>query len=667
MSGGTSTAHATPATLHDAFNDSFAPRSLSRDEVMRFAGTLLRDGLILAPGADFAQTASASRQQRQRVWLQTLANPLMIKLPGWDPDRFLRRACSRLSWVFSKWYAVLCVAVMAVAAVLVARQLTSPAAVLMQVQSLIEPENLIWLSLSLAFAKVLHEFGHAIACRRLGAECHEMGVMLLAFTPCLYCDVTDAWTLQNKWHRIMVSAAGIAVDLFLASACAIVWSCTEPGALHSACLNLMFVCSVSTVIFNANPLMRYDGYYVLQDLLEQPNLRERAREWVRHVIVHWFTGCELVPANRQPRHRFLLFAWGVASTAYLWFVIAMIVLAARRILASYQLTPLADLIALLTILRVSVLPAIQLVRRTWFAAGDSTMNWTRLASRGVLAIGALTCLVLLPLPDSIQAPAMVRPADAQNIYAGTAGTLVEVVPAGSHVSKGDVVARLADIETELAVADLRGQCRRQQARVLGLQQRQLIDDDAAGSQLSVAQERLVDLRQRLAQKERDLTALVIVAERAGVVMSAQLREETIDEGELRGPDGILTDDRNRGCLLQRETLLCSIGDPSATELVLTVDQDAVGHFTEGGSVRVSTDQQNTVHPAEVIRISRDNSEGGRAATTTNGKGLYRIQLAMSSDATWLSGDAGTVRVSVPPSSLGVRIVTYLGRTVRWPL
>ena len=116
-----------------------------------------------------------------------------------------------------------------------------------------------------------------MTCIRLGGQCRELGLMLLVFTPCLYCEVSDAWTFPSKWQRIAVSAAGIIVEIVLAALAALVWCFSGPGLLHSLAFAVMVVCSVSTLLFNGNPLMRYDGYYVLADLLEVPNLAEQSR------------------------------------------------------------------------------------------------------------------------------------------------------------------------------------------------------------------------------------------------------------------------------------------------------------------------------------------------------------------------------------------------------
>jgi len=141
-----------------------------------------------------------------------------------------------------------------------------------QGQSVLAPDNLVLLYVGLILAKAVHEFGHAMACRRFGGEVHVMGIMFMVFTPMPYVDVTSAWAFRSRWQRILVGGAGMLTELFLAALATFIWANTGAGTLHSLTYNMMFVASVSTVLFNANPLMRFDGYYILADLLDIPNL-----------------------------------------------------------------------------------------------------------------------------------------------------------------------------------------------------------------------------------------------------------------------------------------------------------------------------------------------------------------------------------------------------------
>ena len=141
----------------------------------------------------------------------------------------------------------------------------------------------VWFTLLVVI--LIHELGHAFACRRFGGECHELGIMFLVLIPTPYVDASTAWAFPNKWHRIFVGAAGMIVELFFAAICVFVWLNTNPNELISQlAFNAMLVAGVSTVIFNANPLLRYDGYYMLSDWLEIPNLQQKSKDYLLGLI-----------------------------------------------------------------------------------------------------------------------------------------------------------------------------------------------------------------------------------------------------------------------------------------------------------------------------------------------------------------------------------------------
>ena len=190
-------------------------------------------------------------------------------------------------------------------------------------QKVMDPSNLILLYLGFAGIKACHEFGHAISCKRfgmrsgVGGEVHVMGIMFLIFSPVPYVDASSSWALRSKWQRTIVGAAGMWVELAIASFAAIVWVHTNDTAtLHQLAYNIMFVASVSTILFNANPLLRYDGYYMLSDFLEIPNLAQRAKEYIYYIVKRYVWN---VKQARSPAHtageRFWLFNYAWASFA----------------------------------------------------------------------------------------------------------------------------------------------------------------------------------------------------------------------------------------------------------------------------------------------------------------------------------------------------------------
>ncbi len=144
--------------------------------------------------------------------------------------------------------------------------------------------NVFLLWLTMGAAKFIHELGHGLACKHYGGECHEIGMAFMVFSPCLFCDVSDSWVLANKWKRIFIACAGMMIEVFLSALAMLAWWHSQPGLLHHLCLNMFMVTTITTVIFNANPLLRYDGYYILSDLLEIPNLRTKADRMFRECV-----------------------------------------------------------------------------------------------------------------------------------------------------------------------------------------------------------------------------------------------------------------------------------------------------------------------------------------------------------------------------------------------
>ena len=151
-------------------------------------------------------------------------------------------------------------------------------------------ENLLYLWITIALAKLIHEFAHAYMAKSFGLHVPQMGVAFLIFFPCLFCNTTDAWQLADRKQRIAISGAGILVEAALATACAYVWYFTAPGIVNSLAFYLMAISFISTVVFNGNPLMRFDGYFMLMDWLRLPNLSTRALAYVKYLFMNRVLG-----------------------------------------------------------------------------------------------------------------------------------------------------------------------------------------------------------------------------------------------------------------------------------------------------------------------------------------------------------------------------------------
>src|SRR5262249_12722130 len=223
-------------------------------------------------------------------------------------DRLMTWMLPYTRWIFTFGNALASLILIGAALMLVATHFQTFRDKLPGYQEFFSFKTVGYLWLALGVVKVIHEFGHGLSCKVFGGEVHEMGALLLCLSPCLYCNVSDAWTMPSKWHRIIISFAGIYVELIIAAIATFVWwnSASHPF-VYNLSLSLMIVCSVSTVVFNANPLMRYDGYYVLADWLEIPNLRERSNRFLTNAFLEHCLGVEVLPEPYMALGRKVLF------------------------------------------------------------------------------------------------------------------------------------------------------------------------------------------------------------------------------------------------------------------------------------------------------------------------------------------------------------------------
>src|SRR6516225_919444 len=279
--------------------------------------------------------------------MQYITNILYIKIPVYDPDKLLNWMLRYLSWIFTTWFFTLSCLVMAGAVLLVLTHFETFWNRLPDSRTFFQFGTMVNLWFALGMVKIIHEFGHGLSCKAFRGEVHEMGALFLCLSPCLYCNVSDAWTLPNKWHRIIISFAGIYVELIIASIATFVWWNT-PGQpfINNLILSLMIVCSVSTVIFNGNPLMRFDGYYVLADWLEIPNLRDRCNKYLKNLALEHGLGVEVQREQYMALDRRILFViYAVGSWIYRWVVTFSILYFLSMFLKPYKLGAVSGLLA----------------------------------------------------------------------------------------------------------------------------------------------------------------------------------------------------------------------------------------------------------------------------------------------------------------------------------
>ena len=546
--------------------------------------------------------------QRWRENMLGWTNLLAIRLPGFNPDSLLDRVYTWFRWCFSWWFLACATMLCMIAIGVVIADWEVLRFAWPRLQEFVNGRNLIWLGAALIVTKCLHELAHALTCKHFGGRCHEMGVILLVFVPCLYCNVTDAWMLRSRWQRVAISAAGMIIELFLASLAVLLWRYTQPGPLNSICLNVIVVCGVSTLLFNGNPLLKHDGYYILSDLIRMPNLWQESRGCLYRALGKWFlkeTGREEAPPERP----WLLISYAVSSTIYRICLTMGILLFIYRALHPQGM----DLIVLVI--------AASIFAQSAFAWSTPISRWWRNPAKlkrvnkrapitvGVIALLLIAATLFVPLPASVTAPAVLQPHDAVKVFVSSPGVVAQAIIAGEQVEKGQTLAVLENAELRNQRLFAASELLRSQARVRTLQMR-LNDETEAAAQLAVAQEILNDFTEQARLRDKEFNLLTITAPVAGtVILPPSVSPPSDQEKELPTWIGSPLESENRGCYLERGTLLCLVGDPHKYQAVVLIDETDLPYVKAGQTVRLQVEYA----PAElltgqVVEIAEVNAE-----------------------------------------------------------
>lgn len=315
-------------TIHQAWEESLGvdpDGAPGQQDVIELLAQLYSANLLYADlPTDTVSLFERHRKRRRREITAKWLGAMFARFPLWDPDDFLRRVLPLANLIFNRWGLLAWIAMVG-AGVKVA--IDHFDALVAQGSEVLDPSNLAVLYVATVLIKLFHEFGHAILCRKFGGEVHTFGVMLMIFTPMPFVDATSAWSFRQRWQRILVGAGGMIVELFFASIAALVWASTGPGWLNSLAFNIMFSASVSTVLFNINPLLRFDGYYILMDWIGLPNLYQRSVRYLRYLAERHLFGLkrEKSPANNRGERRWLT-GYGIAGGIYRVILFATITL-----------------------------------------------------------------------------------------------------------------------------------------------------------------------------------------------------------------------------------------------------------------------------------------------------------------------------------------------------
>lgn len=591
-------------TLVEELKRKFPSISIHQDWIKLFI-TRLNSAHLLQPNSIRAANWLVKSQERSRnqSWLQVLLSPLSLRLPLFDPTSWLVKLRFLAVAVFHPAVIVgWCMAAMAVSFFVWLRVLSNPQIVQLDPGTLAGDR---WLMLLVTYlvVKSLHEFGHALACVKAGSQCSEIGLLFLFFTPCLYCDTTDSWKLESKWSRAGIASAGIFTELVLATLAAIVWMVTRDGALHSIAWSTMVVCSIGTIVVNANPCLKYDGYYILSDLWGVPNLTQQAHAAVSKVF-HWLMTGQPYTTEDLDANIFLLCAYSVCSFVYRTIVLSLIVWLLWSTLVPQGLGILAVIILAGT--AIGLLTSWLHLGRSLYREllGTHSVKFTRLVMLFTFVLVVVAFVWEFALPTNVQARAVTDFEDKTPVFAAQTGELVSCAKPNELLTVGAELLRLKASDKELALLVLQGEIAVVEQRLEQLKLRSASDPLASFS-IPTTTELLSELNSKELLLQRELDSLVQRAVTEGYLIPA---DETLVAPFAAPrddrPEPMLVDVVNRHSWLQRGTLVGWFSSQKKLQLTALVPEHEVKLLSLGQKCVCMWDSSVAERLAgEIVRIS----------------------------------------------------------------
>ena len=580
--------------IRESFQAEFAPQRISLQDLQQFVGMLHRSGLVIShAGGQGRQLRRRGDQKRKKELLGKFVNIFAIRFRGIDPERILNRLLPWFGWLFTTWCLMLVTLIGLTAITLVLVNYQEFKGKLPTFQQFFAANNWIWLGATMAAVKICHEFGHGLSCKKFGGECHEMGFMMLVFTPCMYCNVSDSWMLPNKWQRVFIGAAGMYVELLLASIATFLWWFSEDGMFRFLCLSVMFICSVSTVVFNGNPLLRFDGYYITMDILEIPNLRQKSSE----ILKRWFQknclGLELQDNPFLPTRNSALFGiYTVASFCYRWVVAFGIIMFLNQVLKPYGLQSLGRAFAVAGVAGM-IVPAVSAVYKFLKTPGRAAKikRGNLLYSSGI-AIAILSFFCFFPLPFHVYCPTEVQPHEAVEVHTLVAGKLQgwNTKP-GQSISKGQPICRLENGDLAIKIQEARSDIRstesliEQATHYSNLDPRLVRDLYTLKSDLKKKQ----DVLKTLVEKQGNL---LVQSPIDGFVVQPPSKEESKaakSQGQLSSWYGDPFSPLNSEAFFSEAELVCFVAPSQNMDAVIVVDQHDRELLKVGDEVEIMFD------------------------------------------------------------------------------
>jgi putative peptide zinc metalloprotease protein len=510
LDGKTNLQEAIEATAHQLKDDALTIR-----DAVRISHWLLESGLANAvdqsgnvlTGSEHLIDQADSRS-RQKVVSQS--NPMFIRLPLGNPSAFIKFIAPLFGWICSIPFLAVWIGVVAFAIIRVFQQ---PEVLVSSAQGLLTANAWAWMLATLVGLKVVHELAHGLFCNRFGGSVKETGIVFILFIPMPYVDVTSCWSFASRWKRIAVAAAGMYVEVFIAALAAIAWSLSHDPVLKFHLFNVMLLGSLTTVLFNANFLMRFDGYYMLSDLLEIPNLYQKGQQFVNGLGRRFILGINASSSAEPLQRSVVIRVYGFA--ALVWRILICVSL---TILASAMFYGFGLVFAIIGVVLWLGLPLWRFTSQ-WkdpSVASKPNFKWISMVTTPV-ATALILGMTFLPWPIQVSAPAIVEYKAPAMVRADAAGFVKGIhVSAGQNVMPGVLLIELENRDLETRLVELQLERKKSLIRSRSFHQNR----EVAAYQSENASRQSIE--EQIDELQQELASLKLFSNAEGIVVASDL-------------------------------------------------------------------------------------------------------------------------------------------------
>lgn len=610
---------------------------------------LHRSGFLNLPIADgraLYRRFKARRSARQRSRIFSF---IYLDIPFWNPDVFLGQTVRFVKPLFSRrFFLAWLLLVSGAISVGVTRrhELADP------LSGLLAAQNLVVMWFTLVGLKMIHELGHAYACKHYGLHVPTLGVYLVAGIPCAYVDASASWSLPERRKRIVIGLAGMYFETVISATAMFIWAITPPGLLNAIAFNAIFLASTATILFNLNPLMRYDGYFVLSDLCEIPNLGQRANEYVAATLKKWLLGLSIREPIKERRLRLILLSYGLAAPCYRVIVLIAIttVLASRFFLVGLVLGALYLGYMLARLLR-------QLTDYLWRSAETAPVRRRAVALSVAAIVGIPSLAAIIPVRVAVQTPGVVFAGEQSVARAETAGFVTAVSAQGGQTISGG--ERLVELSND-TVAEQRLEA---EARLLAAEVRRDAYRFNEPAKAIEEQRRATAYEEEVQRRTQQAAALDVRAPAGGHVVSCLL---PTDVGRYIPAGGeiamIVSGAAEVRALLSEDDILAT--RPQVGQVVECRTSGETGRTITGTVERVSAAGDRRIQLPTLTHVAG----GGIAVSPENGEAmqpyfLLVIRLATKDALALRHGMTATVRLPARHEPIAMHLYRRVSRFI----